>query len=118
MGRPAAAPDDNAGGRGSAEAETIFKTRCSTCHGMEGKGNGAAALTLNPKPRSYNRIRPGRSRRHGTITSGRSGRQRGAAVGKSPLMPPNPDLADKPNVVNALMRKVRSFAAASGDGGK
>ena len=31
----------------------IFKTRCSTCHGMDGKGNGPAAITLNPKPRNY-----------------------------------------------------------------
>jgi hypothetical protein len=33
----------------------------------------------------------------------------GAAVGKSPLMAPNPDLADKPAVVDALVKKVRAF---------
>ena len=112
----AAGGGDNAGsGAGEAQAETIFKTRCSTCHGMEGKGNGPAAITLNPKPRNYtdpawqksvtdDHIRE-------IIVKG------GAPVGKSPLMPPNPDLVDKPEVVSALMRKVRSFAGLGVDGG-
>jgi cytochrome c551/c552 len=33
----------------------------------------------------------------------------GAGVGKSPLMPPNPALRDKPQVVKALVARVRSF---------
>jgi hypothetical protein len=36
----------------------------------------------------------------------------GAAVGLSPLMPPNPDLADKPQVVDALVAVIRSFGGA------
>jgi len=35
----------------------------------------------------------------------------GAAVGKSPAMPPNPDLADKPEVLKALRAHVRSLRA-------
>ncbi len=107
-------------GPGAAAAETIFKTRCSTCHGMEGKGNGPASITLNPKPRNYTDVAWQKSVTDDhileIIVKG------GAAVGKSPLMPPNPDLADKPEVVAALMHKVRSFAkgatGAAGDGGK
>jgi cytochrome c553 len=106
-------------GPGAAQAETIFKTRCSTCHGMEGKGNGPASITLNPKPRNYTDAAWQKSVTDEhileIIVKG------GAAVGKSPLMPPNPDLADKPEVVTALMHKVRSFAKAAGgpaDGGK
>ena len=34
----------------------------------------------------------------------------GAAVGKSPLMPANPDLSSQPEVVQALVKRVRSFA--------
>lgn len=30
--------------------EKIFKSNCTTCHGTEGKGNGPAAVALNPKP--------------------------------------------------------------------
>ena len=96
---------------------SIFKSRCSTCHGTDGKGNGPASITLNPKPRNYtdpawqksvtdDHIRE-------IIVKG------GAALGKSPNMLANPDLADKPDVVEALMKKVRSFAPqAAGDGGK
>jgi cytochrome c553 len=117
----AAATVDTSGGGGTAaeaQAATIFKARCSTCHGMDGKGNGAAAITLNPKPRNYtdpawqksvtdDHIRE-------IIVKG------GAALGKSPNMLANPDLADKPDVVDALVKKVRSFApqGATTDGGK
>ncbi len=34
----------------------------------------------------------------------------GAAVGKSPLMPPNPILAEKKAVMNGLVKFVRSLA--------
>jgi mono/diheme cytochrome c family protein len=112
----AAESDNSESAPGEAQAETIFKTRCSTCHGMEGKGNGAAALTLNPKPRNYTDVAWQKSvtddHIREIIVKG------GAAVGKSPLMPPNPDLTDKPAVVNALVKKVRSFASLGVDGGK
>ena len=103
----AAATADEGSGVGAAEAESIFKSRCSTCHGMEGKGNGAAAITLNPKPRNYTDAAWQKSvtddHLREVILKG------GAAVGKSPLMPPNPDLENKPAVIDALVKKVRSF---------
>ena len=83
-------------------------TRCSTCHGTEGKGNGPAAITLNPKPRNYTDVAWQKSvtddHLREIIVKG------GAAVGKSPLMPPNPDLENKPDVVNGLVTIVRSFS--------
>ena len=30
--------------------KTLFETNCSACHGVEGKGDGAAASSMNPKP--------------------------------------------------------------------
>lgn len=36
-----------------ARAESIYQTNCASCHGPEGKGNGAAAAALNPKPRNF-----------------------------------------------------------------
>ncbi|HKK45828.1 MAG TPA: cytochrome c [Balneolaceae bacterium] len=30
--------------------EKTFKSNCTTCHGKKGKGNGPAAVALNPKP--------------------------------------------------------------------
>jgi mono/diheme cytochrome c family protein len=110
----AAPVSDYGDGPGAAQAEVIFKTRCSTCHGMDGHGNGPASITLNPKPRNYtdatwqHSVTDDHIRE--TIVKG------GAAVGKSPLMAPNPDLADKPQVVDALLAKVRSFGRGP-DGG-
>jgi len=90
-----------------AEAQQIFDTRCSTCHGMDGSGNGPAGAALNPKPRDYRSIEWQDSVTDEHIEKIIVGG--GPSVGKSPLMPPNPDLASKPDVVRALRMKVRSF---------
>jgi mono/diheme cytochrome c family protein len=117
---PTAAAGNGASGGATAQAELIFKVRCSTCHGPDGKGNGPAAITLNPKPRNYTDPvwQKSVSDEHiaEIIVKG------GAALGKSPNMLANPDLSDKPDVVAALVKKVRSFAPAGAlattDGGK
>jgi hypothetical protein len=90
-------------------AELIFSTRCATCHGPTGKGDGPAAATLNPKPRNYTDPEWQKSvsdeQIKKTIVEG------GAAVGKSPLMAPNPDLKGQEVVLAALVKKIRGFAA-------
>lgn len=90
------------------EAAQIYAMRCTPCHGQDGKGDGMAAATLNPKPRDY------RDAAWQAITTDESIEKAilegGPAVGLSPLMPPNPDLKAKPEVVTALRMKVRSFA--------
>jgi hypothetical protein len=90
-------------------AELIFSTRCSTCHGTTGHGDGPAAQALNPKPRNYTDPAWQKSvtdeQIKKTIVEG------GAAVGKSPLMVPNPDLADKPVVVDGLVKIIRGFSS-------
>jgi len=88
-------------------ANVKFKTLCITCHGAGGKGDGVAAANLNPKPRDYTNGEWQDSVTDeylATIIVGG-----GPSVGKSVLMPPNPDLKDKPDVVNALVQKVRAF---------
>lgn len=32
--------------------KTLYKNNCGSCHGEEGKGDGAAGLVMNPKPRN------------------------------------------------------------------
>ncbi len=102
---PAPATGDTAGA--AQEARNTFNTLCSTCHGQSGKGDGIAAATLDPKPRNYTdkawqaSITDDQIKQ--TIVKG------GAAMGKSALMPPSPQLADKPEVVNELVKIVRSF---------
>ncbi|MBI2372496.1 MAG: c-type cytochrome [Deltaproteobacteria bacterium] len=87
----------------------VFNTRCATCHGPLGMGDGAAAAALNPKPRSFKDAEWQKSVTDdhiaATIVKG------GAAVGKSPLMAPNPDLEAKPEVVKALVARVRKLGS-------
>jgi len=90
-----------------AEAKTIFANRCSPCHGPSGKGDGAASAGLNPKPRDF-----GDPEWKASVDDPYLEKiiQYGdAAVGRSPAMPPNPDLNGKPEVVAALRDLVRSF---------
>ena len=35
---------------GAPEGKKVFETNCAMCHGQAGKGDGAAAVALNPKP--------------------------------------------------------------------
>jgi mono/diheme cytochrome c family protein len=89
------------------KAQVIFQERCAACHGAEGKGNGPASAALNPKPRNYTdkawQAATTDEQLRKTITMG------GAAVGKSPIMPASPDLDDKPEVVEGLVKLVRKF---------
>lgn len=107
--KPAQAPTalGTAALSGQAEAKRIFKARCSVCHGESGTGNGPGAAALNPKPRNYTSAEWQKS-----VTDEEIAKiivQGGAAVGKSAGMPNNPDLASKPEVVDALVKLVRSF---------
>lgn len=91
------------------KAQAIFNERCAACHGTEGKGNGPASAALNPKPRNYTdgswqaSVTDAQLRK--TIILG------GAAVGKSPVMPGSPDLEEKPEVVEGLVKIVRKFGS-------
>jgi mono/diheme cytochrome c family protein len=85
----------------------MFNTRCATCHGPDGRGNGPGAITLNPKPRNYHdkewQAKATDEDIRKTVIYG------GAAVGKSPIMPASPDLDSKPEVVDGLVRIIRDF---------
>jgi mono/diheme cytochrome c family protein len=89
------------------EAHTTFKNVCAACHGESGAGDGPAAAALNPKPRNYTdkawqaSVTDDHIKK--TILEG------GGAVGKSPAMPANPQLTDKPEVVDELVRMIRAF---------
>ncbi len=90
-----------------AEADKIFLTRCASCHGLDGRGDGPGAANLNPKPRNYHDKTWQKTitdeQIEKTIVYG------GAAVGKSPSMAANPDLTTKPEVVAALREYIRKL---------
>lgn len=89
------------------EAEQIFSTRCTPCHGPQGKGDGPASAGLEPKPRNFTN-----AAWQSEVTDDHIEKivvYGGAAVGKSPAMPPNPDLQAKPQVVAALRAHIRDL---------
>lgn len=91
----------------SEESLKLFKSRCAVCHGEQGNGNGPGAAALNPKPRDYTnkewQAKVTDDQIRSVIVMG------GAALGKSPIMPASPDLQAKEDVVNGLVKIVRSF---------
>jgi mono/diheme cytochrome c family protein len=91
-----------------AAAEQIFATRCFTCHGAQGAGDGPASAGLTPPPRNFTD-----PAWQSSVTDGHIEQiilYGGAAVGRSPMMPGNPDLTSKPEVVAALRAHVRGLA--------
>lgn len=92
------------------DPKEVFKTRCVMCHGESGKGDGPASAALNPKPRNYSDAEWQKTvtddQIKKTITGG------GASVGKSPIMPAQPDLAAKPEVLDGLVKIIRGFASS------
>ena len=116
-GSPNAKPESGpSGSRGHAsalspqqKAHEMFATMCATCHGATGHGDGPAAASLTPKPRNYadaawqasvtdDQIRQ-------TILQG------GQAMGKSPLMPGQPQLKEEPEELDTLVQIIRGFKA-------
>ena len=91
---------------GEEDAHELFTTRCVPCHGAQGKGDGPGSAALNPKPRNYTdptwQASVTDEQIKKTILYG------GAAVGKSPNMPANPDLDGKPEL-DGLVKVVREF---------
>jgi mono/diheme cytochrome c family protein len=90
------------------EAQEIFATRCSACHGASGKGDGPGSAALNPKPRNLSDPTWQKSVSDDYIE--KIIQYGGAAVGRSPMMPGNPDLISKPDVVKGIRATVRGLA--------
>lgn len=90
-----------------AQAESIYGERCVACHGDSGEGNGPGAANLNPRPKNFH------NRKWQNATSdeqiARAIVHGGQSVGLSASMAPNPDLASKPDVVAALVERIRQL---------
>lgn len=89
------------------KATEIYTQRCATCHGATGVGDGPAAAALNPKPRNFKDPAWQKSVTDEHIEKIIA--QGGPAVGKSPLMPPNPDLANDKAVLAGLRQYIRDL---------
>ena len=79
----------------------LYKQRCVKCHGVKSNGRGPLSSNLTPKPTNlrsnvwYRSTNPQKIRR--VILGG------GGAIGKTILMPANPDLRNKPKLMDALV---------------
>lgn len=79
-----------------------FGQLCVTCHGAGGKGDGAAAAGLNPKPRDLTQTKRNDAELKTIIQKG------GPSAGLSPLMPPwGGSLSEQE--VNNLISFIRSL---------
>jgi mono/diheme cytochrome c family protein len=68
------------------QGKKLYEQFCATCHGQSGKGDGAAAAALNPKPRDHtDKEYMSKLSDDDMLKVIKNG---GASVGKSPLMPP------------------------------
>ena len=89
-------------------ANSIFAERCAVCHGDDGGGAGPGAANLNPKPQNFRSRKWQKSMTDqqiaAIIVNG------GSSVGLSASMAANPDLEGQPDVVAALVERVRKFA--------
>ncbi len=105
--KPAVAPAPAIAADVAKESQALYTSRCASCHGTAGAGDGPVAAAMTPKPRNY--------RDHAwqaSVTDAQLGKvivEGGVAVGKSPLMPGSPDLAQRPEVVRELVRLIRGF---------
>ena len=91
-----------------ASANDYYATTCATCHGTDGKGDGPTAAMLNPKPKDFSD-----PKWQASVTDAFLAKvivEGGAAVGKSPTMPPHPALRKKPDLVHGLVHLIRGFA--------
>ena len=106
---PAPTPEPAAEPAGDpvAEAQDIYKNRCTVCHGATGKGDGDGSAALDPKPRDFTS-----AEWQAEVTDDHLTKiivYGGAAVGKAPTMPANPDLDAKPEVVAELVKYIRGL---------
>lgn len=92
-----------------AAGKEIFMQICTPCHGTEGRGDGPAAVTLDPKPRNLTdaAYMSGLNERYMFELISRGG----VAVGKSPLMPAQAGLAAQD--IDHVIAYVKTLSAAA-----
>jgi mono/diheme cytochrome c family protein len=93
-------------GQDAEKGKAVFAQYCGSCHGATGKGDGAGAAALNPKPKDLTNAGYIKGLKddylRDLITKG------GPAVSKSPMMPAM-GAALKPDDVNNLIAFIRNL---------
>jgi cytochrome c oxidase cbb3-type subunit 3 len=88
------------------QGKKLYGQFCASCHGQSGKGDGAAAAALNPKPRDHtDRDYMSKMSEDELLKVIKNG---GASIGKSPLMPPW-GAALKDNQIQDIIAYIRTL---------
>lgn len=101
----APAPAMAIAGATAAACPASYQSRCSACHGGEGRGDGPAAASLDPRPRDFADSTWARGRTDAEIAG--VIRDGGAAHGLSAVMPGQADLGAAE--IDSLVACVRSL---------
>lgn len=90
-----------------AAGRAVYEQSCAACHGPNGRGDGPAAMALNPKPRNFTdaarMAKIPQSERLEVVTEG------GASAGLSPVMPAFKG-ALSPQQIDDVLAYVATFA--------
>jgi mono/diheme cytochrome c family protein len=108
------AQEESGAGGPPPEAQAFYTARCVVCHGAGGAGNGPSADSFTPKLRNYTD-----PAWQASITDDEIKLiilKGGARLGKSPAMPSNPRLRERPEVLDGLVKIIRDFGKLPRDG--
>lgn len=92
-------------------AEKLYQARCAHCHGRLADGTGVLRKNMRPRPRNlrvrgwFERVEYAKRTEllKQVIVGG------GPALGLSPLMPPQPDLEERPELLYALIYHLAAY---------
>lgn len=94
-----------------ADAELLYQTYCTSCHGLAGNGKGLNVPSMAVQPRDHTDSREMATRSDKDLFTAIAGG--GPAVGKSVLMPPwRSQFSDEQ--INALVLHLRKISQATG----
>jgi cbb3-type cytochrome c oxidase subunit III len=91
-------------GQSVRRGETVYKTNCILCHGVNGDGKGRAAVNIHPPPSDL--IHSDKNDRHKMSII----RQRGTQLGRSAEMPPWEDQLTNDEILDLVdyLRSIKS----------
>jgi mono/diheme cytochrome c family protein len=100
-------PASGSASEAPSEAQAFYTKRCVECHGATGGGDGRSADSFTPKLANYND-----PAWQASITDDQIKLiilKGGVRLGKSPAMPSNPRLKDRPELLDGLVKIIRGF---------
>lgn len=90
-----------------SKAREMFTNKCANCHGLHGAVNGISSDSLSPRPHKYTdpawQLSVTDDQIKEMILRG------GVNMGKSPAMPGYPTLRKRPELLDGLVKLIRSF---------